>query len=110
MSYDPDLLGRLRDWFAERGVTDERRMFGGVAFLADGRMAAAASSKGGLMLRCEPGETAALLEKPGVEPVVMRGREMRGWLHVSPEAIDGEADLESWLERALAHVQSLPTS
>ena len=57
-------------------------MFGGLAFLIGGHMAVAVSGQGGLMLRCDPGETEALLAEPGATPMVMRGKEMRGWLRV----------------------------
>jgi hypothetical protein len=38
----------------------------------------------------------------------MRGRPMRGWLHVDIERVESEADLEAWVRRGLAYAQSLP--
>ena len=60
MAYDVELADRLRDQL-EGTPTTEKRMFGGLAFLVGGHMAVAASSKGGLMVRCAPEETDAHL-------------------------------------------------
>ena len=53
MAYDVELADRLRDQL-EGTPTTEKRMFGGLAFLVGGNMAVAASSQGGLMVRCAP--------------------------------------------------------
>ena len=108
MASDPELVERLRDWFAERSVTDERRMFGGVAFLDEGRLTACASSRGELMVRCDPASTDELAAVPGVEPTEMNGRAMRGWLDVEAAAVADDADLDRWLSIALTHARTLP--
>jgi TfoX/Sxy family transcriptional regulator of competence genes len=55
---DEDLAGRVRGLIsAEVGVT-ERPMFGGVAFLVDGRMAIAVKRRGRLMVRVDPSQVA----------------------------------------------------
>ena len=43
-------------------------MFGGLAFLIDGKMAVSASSKGGLLLRIDPTLTESLVIEPHVRP------------------------------------------
>ena len=83
MAYDEDLADRIRELVAaERGV-EEKRMFGGLAFLINGNMSVAASGRGGLMVRVPAAETEKLLARDHVEPMVMAGRETRGWLRVS---------------------------
>lgn len=102
MAYDEALADRLREALA--GVPhDEKRMFGGLAFLVGGHMAIAASGQGGLLARVDPAESETLAERPGVSRMVMGGREMDGWLRV--EAGD---DLGEWVERGLAFVRTLP--
>lgn len=105
---DPELVERLREWFGERGVTDERRMFGGVAFLDEGRMVACASSRGELMVRCDPNDTDQLAASPGVVETEMRGRPVKGWLDIAPAAVTDDVDLDHWLSMALAHARTLP--
>jgi len=89
MAYDEDLGNRIRELLADEDGVREQRMFGGLAFLIGGHMAVSASGQGGLLLRCEPAQTVALLEKPHAGPFEMRGRTMHGWLRVAPEGVRG---------------------
>ena len=108
VAYDEDLAQRIRELVAaEPGVT-EQRMFGGLAFLIDGGMSVSASGRGGLLLRCDPAETDALLGKPFAEPFEMRGRVMDGWLRVDADGLRSKAQLERWVARGVAYARSLP--
>ena len=64
MAYDEELAERIRAEVAGEQNLTEMKMFGGLAFLIGGNMAVAASGQGGLMLRCDPDETEALLRSP----------------------------------------------
>lgn len=83
-------------------------MFGGLAFLANGNMAVAASGQGGLMVRVDPTATETLLEEAGVAPMHMRGRPMNGWIRVDPVAVASEEALERWVRRGLGYARGLP--
>ena len=108
MAYDEDLADRIRELIAaEPGVT-EKRMFGGLAFLVGGNMAVAVSGQGGLMVRADPDETDALLDKPHTRPMEMRGRAMQGWLRVDDEGVRTRRQLEPWVRRGMAYARSLP--
>jgi TfoX/Sxy family transcriptional regulator of competence genes len=108
MAYDEDLAARIRELVAgEEGVT-EQRMFGGLAFLIGGNMAVAASGQGGVLVRIDPDEGEALLSEPDVEPMVMRGRPMSGWLRVEADAVQTDAQLEPWVRRGVTYARSLP--
>ena len=87
MAYDEELADRIRAEVAGEKNLTEMKMFGGLAFLIGGHMAVAASGQGGLMLRCDPDDTDALLQEPGAQEFEMRGKGMRGWLRV--DAGDG---------------------
>ena len=108
MAYDEDLANRLRELLADEPGVTEQRMFGGLAFLIGGNMAVAASGKGGLMLRVDPDQTDALLEKPHAAPFEMRGRGMRGWLRVGAEGVRAKRQLEPWVKRGVGYARSLP--
>lgn len=108
MAYDEALANRLRELLAtERGV-DEKRMFGGLAFLIGGHMAVAASGQGGLMVRVPPDDTAALVQREHVSPMVMSGRETRGWLRVADDGITTKRQLQSWVTRGVDYAKGLP--
>jgi TfoX/Sxy family transcriptional regulator of competence genes len=107
MAYDEDLADRIRELLGgEKGV-EEKRLFGGLAFLVNGNMAVAASGRGGLMVRVPPAETDKLLAREHVEPMVMAGRETRGWLRVSDDGVKTKRQLQSWVSRGLEHAKSL---
>jgi TfoX/Sxy family transcriptional regulator of competence genes len=108
MAYDEMLAARVREHTAGQPV-EEKKMFGGLAFLVGGHMAVAASGQGGLMVRVEPSATATLLEEPGAAPFEMGGRgAMAGWLRVSADAVSDEDDLARWVQRGLSYAGSLP--
>jgi TfoX/Sxy family transcriptional regulator of competence genes len=108
MAYDEDLANRIRELIAGEPEVTEQKMFGGLAFLIRGNMAVAASGQGGLMVRVEPDQTDALLEKPHAQPFEMRGRGMRGWLRVEPEGVRTKRQLEPWVKRGVAYASTLP--
>lgn len=108
MAYDDHLANRIRELLAgERGV-DEKRMFGSLAFLIGGHMAVAASGQGGLMVRVPPDDTAALVQREHVSPMVMSGRETRGWLRVADDGIKTKRQLQSWVTRGVDYAKGLP--
>ncbi len=108
MAYDEGLADRIRDVVTGEAGLTEKRMFGGLAFLIDGRLAASASSQGGMLLRVDPGETDALVEPPHIDRFEMRGRAMKGWLRVGPEAVATDDALTLWVDRGVAYARSLP--
>jgi TfoX N-terminal domain len=84
------------------------RAFGGLAFLIDGNMAVSASGQGGLMVRVDPDETEVLLDEPHARPFEMRGRQMKGWLLVSPGGLRTKRQLERWVTVGVGFARSLP--
>ena len=108
MAYDEDLANRIRELISGEADVAEQQMFGGLAFLIGGHMSVAVSGQGGLLLRCDPAETEALLRKPHAGPFEMRGRAMNGWLRVTPEGVQTKRQLERWVARGVAYARSLP--
>ena len=108
MAYDEHLANRIRELIGVEPDLTEKKMFGGLAFLIGGNMSVSASGQGGLLLRCDPDQTDALVEKPHAERFVMRGRAMDGWLRVAPEGVRTKGELEPWVRQAVAYARSLP--
>lgn len=109
MAYDEDLANRVRELLAMEAGIVEKRMFGGLAFLIGGNMSVSVSGRGGLLLRCDPRETDALLGKPHAAPFEMRGRAMDGWLRIHPDGLGTKRQLERWVSRGVSYARSLPT-
>ena len=107
--YDEDLADRIREVLGELGVgVREQKMFGGLAFLVNGHMAIAASGEGGVLVGVDPSDAAALLSKPHTRPVVMRGREMPGWIRVADAGVRTKRELTPWVRRGVDHARSKP--
>ena len=107
MAYDEELAHRVRAVLGPEPGLTEKRMFGGLGFMVDGHMAVAASGQGGLMVRVDPAASADLVDHVHVERVVMRGREMDGWLRVTSEAVDADGALQDWVARGVAAARAL---
>jgi TfoX/Sxy family transcriptional regulator of competence genes len=92
------LASRLRGVLAPRPVVREVRMFGGISFMVDERMAVAAGRNGDLLVRADPAAYDELLEH-GAEPAKMGKRRSmgRGWISVPQEIIRDAEELEYWV-------------
>jgi len=101
MAYDHELAERIREALASVAGVTERKMFGGLAFLIQGRMTVVASSKGGLMIRANPATTADLVATTPAKLVHMRERQMRGWLQLDPGDIRSGNELTPWIDHAI---------
>jgi TfoX/Sxy family transcriptional regulator of competence genes len=108
VAYDEILANRIRELLAGEPNVTEKKMFGGLAFLIGGHMAVAASGQGGLMLRCDPDESDALIAATHASKMVMRGRAMDGWLRVADDGIKTRRQLEPWVKRGVEYARSLP--
>lgn len=108
MAYDEILAGRVRDLLGDQPAVTEWRMFGGLAWLVFGNMTVVVRGKGGLLVRVDPADHDTMLAEAGTATMVMRGRPMRGWITVAPEACATPSDLAIWVERGLAHALTLP--
>lgn len=107
MAYDEELADRIRELVAaEQGVV-EQKMFGGLAFLINGNMSVAASRQGGLLVRVNPEQADGWIDD-NVQPMVMGGREMTGWLRVDTSVVSTDSGLEEWVARGVGYARSLP--
>ncbi|HLN70411.1 MAG TPA: TfoX/Sxy family protein [Streptosporangiaceae bacterium] len=96
MAYDEDLATRIRDLIGPDPELTEKKMFGGLAFLIRGHMAISASGQGGVLVHVDPGRSAGLVATTKATTAVMQGREMPGWLRVSPGDLASDDDLSRW--------------
>ncbi len=108
MAFDEDLANGIRELLGcERGV-EEKRMFGGLAFLVNGNMSVAVSGQGGLLVRVPPEDTDTLVERAYVSSMVMAGRQTRGWIRVDAAGVRTRRQLRNWVTRGVGYARSLP--
>lgn len=108
MAYDEELADRIRELVQDESGLTEKKMFGGLAFLIGGHMAAAAAGHGGLMVRSDPAKANDIVDDVVISRMEMRGRPMGGWLRVTEEALADEAILRRWVDHGVTYARSLP--
>ena len=97
MAYDEKLAARLRRAVGRRRGVTEKKMFGGLAFLAGGRMFCGIV-KDDLMVRVGPERHAEALRKPHVRPMDFTGRPMKGYVFVGPPGCRTDKAVAAWVE------------
>lgn len=107
MAFDETLAKRVRRHFDRRTDFVEKHMFGGVCFMIRGRMCCGIIDSS-LMVRLDPDEADRVVDHPHVRPMDFTGRPMRGYLFVDPEGIESPKALKSWIDRCVAHVETMP--
>jgi len=61
-----------------------------------------------LMARVGPDPYADALRRPGARKMDFTGKPMKGYVFVSPDAIEADSALERWIAQCLAFAGSLP--
>ena len=107
MADEQELAASVRAALTGTGDIREVRMFGGIGFMLNGNMVAAASPRG-LLLRVGKDRQAEALAQSGARPMVMRGRTMEGYVYVDAPALNKQA-VQNGLRIAVAYVQTLPS-
>lgn len=107
MSFDEKLANRIRVLLGDR-CGDEKKVFGGLAFMIGGNIAIAASSNGGIIVRVDPAESAELVATTPAQLMEMRGKTMHGWLRLAHEDVADDAALAPWVARGAAYAAALP--
>jgi TfoX/Sxy family transcriptional regulator of competence genes len=107
MAFDEALAERVRGLLAEESGVVEKKMFGGIAFLANGNMSVGVHGSE-LIVRIDPAETDSALKARGVRIFDITGRPMKGWLLVSDSALADKKAFGGWVRKGLAFARSLP--
>jgi len=102
MAYNLQLADKIREYLAEvPSITiEEKRMFSGLAFMVNNKMCVNVSGEN-LMCRFNPLLTETVAEKIGYLPMIMRGKEMKGYCYVEPEGFEKKKDFVYWLQLCL---------
>jgi TfoX/Sxy family transcriptional regulator of competence genes len=79
---------------------EEKKMFRGLAFLVHGKMCVNVSGEN-LMCRFDPELEHEVAEKIGFQPMIMKGRQLRGYCYVSEEGYKSKRNFEYWVKLCL---------
>jgi len=105
MSYDVALADRIRRRIGERPDLVEKEMFGGLAFLVDGRMSVGVAGSE-LMVRVGTDAHDEYVSRPGARIMDFTSRPMRGWITVSAEGFETDEDLDVWIDQGIATAEA----
>lgn len=107
MPYDEGLAQRLREAYSSIPIVDEKKMFGGLAFMVDGHMSCGIV-RDTLMVRVGPDLYEGALAEPYAKKMDFTGRPMKGLVFVDPQGFESDEDLMNWVQRSLSFVTTLP--
>jgi TfoX/Sxy family transcriptional regulator of competence genes len=107
MAYDEGLAERIRSALQDESAVTEKQMFGGIAFLLDGKMFVGIV-KDDLMVRVGPDHYDASLKRAHVRPMDFTGKPMAGYVYVAPDGVAEDDELERWIRLAAGFVATLP--
>ena len=107
MAFDPELAQRVRRVLSGRRGVTERAMFGGLAFLVDGKMFIGIRNSS-LMARVGSERYQDALAMPNVRVMDFTGRSIKGYVYIDPPAVAAEEDLKAWVLWCAEYVARLP--
>ncbi|MCI0330070.1 MAG: TfoX/Sxy family protein [candidate division Zixibacteria bacterium] len=107
MAYDEKLAGRVRNLLAGRKGFDEKKMFGGLCFMLQGKMICGVL-KDDLVLRVGAENHKKALARPHVRPMDFTGHPLKGFVFVGPAGCRTEKSLSSWITGAVEYASTLP--
>jgi TfoX/Sxy family transcriptional regulator of competence genes len=100
MAYNEILAEKIRTHLLDRPNIEEKEMFGGIAFMKNGKMCVGVI-KDDLMVRLDPEIYLEVLEKNGCREMDFTGRSMKGWVLVEESGYARANDFEFWIQLAL---------
>jgi TfoX/Sxy family transcriptional regulator of competence genes len=107
LAFDEGLAARIREATDDAPDISERKMFGGLCFMANGNMCVGIVGSD-LMVRVGPDAYEDALAAPCARVMDFNGRPMRGMVYVSPDGVSDDAELAEWVGRGLVFARSLP--
>lgn len=102
MAYDNNLVIRVREYLSQKKEfqIEEKKMFGGLAFMVNGKMCINVGAQQ-LMCRFDPKMLAPLSKRKGFLPMLMNGKEYKGYCYVDTTGYESEQDFEFWVNLCL---------
>jgi TfoX/Sxy family transcriptional regulator of competence genes len=107
MTYNLDLEDRIDRLKDRLGEIAKKKMFGGIGYLMKGNMCFGIHQES-LVIRTFPEKAKELLYSEYFSPFDITGRPMKGWLLVSPDALETEEQLLDMLKLGVSFAEKLP--
>ena len=100
MAVSEELTERIRSFVALDPRVTEKKMFGGIAFLLDGKILVSARRTGTLLVQCGAKSAAEVTQEPGVTQMIMKGKPAPNFIDVDNDRLETDDDLKRWIDLA----------
>jgi len=107
MAYDLKLAQRIREALKGAKKVAEKEMFGGIAFLLEGKMFVGIV-KDELMVRVGKENHNHAISQKHARSMDFTGKPMVGFVYVAPAGLKGKAALAKWVKMGRDFVLTLP--
>jgi len=108
MAFDDDLAARVRAMLTRTKKIEEKKMFGGLCFLLNGKLLVGVM-KDMLLVRLGSDQRDEVIPEDHVREFKIPGRgAMKGWVVMDLEGIEDDEQLHDWVQRAVKFVSKLP--
>jgi TfoX/Sxy family transcriptional regulator of competence genes len=109
MALNEQMNDRIREALVEVSRVKEKRMFRGIAFMVNGKLCLSAGNDE-MMCRIDPMLHEDAVQKDGVRPMVMKGRELKGYIYVHEDVMKSKREFDGWINMALDFNKRAKTS
>jgi len=100
MPHSQKLYKRLKQSFANIPNVEEKKMFSGITFMVNGKMCVSVGPDR-IMCRIDPKLHDEALKETGTKTVQMKGRDYKGYVYVSEDAVSTKKQLDYWISFSL---------
>ena len=108
MASQQKLADSVRDIISQtHSNIEEKKMFGGLCFMVNDKMCVGVKEHR-MMFRIDPNVHDKALEKEGCQPMIMKGKELKGYVFVDTDVLTRKKDLEYWVGLALDYNKMAP--
>lgn len=103
MAYDTLLADKIRDLLSTHNqlTIEEKEMFRGLTFMVNDKMCLSVSGER-LMCRFDPALQDEVAERKGFAPMIMKGKELKGYCYVEPFGFENKKDFSWWMNLCLS--------
>ena len=107
MAYDEGLAQRVREYLFEVNEVEEKKMFGGLAFMIRGNMSCGITGSE-LMVRVGKDEYKSALKESYVREMDFTGKALKGFVYVTEDGLQSDEILGYWVDKAVNFANTLP--
>jgi len=102
MRHNLQLANQVREALVGLGTVEEKRMFGGLCFMVNGKMCVTVGDHEDhvMMVRIDPILLTEALSRRGARIAKMNGREYKGYVFVNEEGVKLKRDFDYWMRLA----------